>query len=98
MSGLPRRRWAGLNRGAVAAFLGDLRVFGRQTHPSQTLLQGVQDDELGEVEVLLRGFSKYPLHGSNGPRKGHMVSGEPARNAQERRQPVIVASLSQHLF
>lgn len=31
------------------------------THPSQALLQGVQDDELGEVEVLLRGFSKYPL-------------------------------------
>lgn len=24
-----------------------------QTHPSQALLQGVQDDELGEVEVLL---------------------------------------------
>lgn len=33
--------------------LGDLWVFGRQTHPGQTLLQGVQDDELGEVEVLL---------------------------------------------
>lgn len=32
-----------------------------RTHPSQALLQGVQDDELGEVEVLLRSFSKYPL-------------------------------------
>lgn len=31
------------------------------THPRQALLQCVQDDELGEVEVLLRSFSKYPL-------------------------------------
>lgn len=48
-----------------------LWVFGRRTHPSQTLLQGVQDDELGEVEVLLGGFAKYPLHDNH--RKGHTV-------------------------
>lgn len=36
-------------------------VLEERTHPGQALLQGVQDDELGEVEVLLRSFSKYSL-------------------------------------
>lgn len=49
------------SRVQVTSCFCELGLFGRQTHPSQALLQGVQDDELGEVEVLLRGFSKYPL-------------------------------------
>lgn len=43
------------------------------THPSQALLKGVQDDELREVEVLLRCFSKYPLQRQ--PRPKHQSSG-----------------------
>lgn len=44
-----------------------------ETHPSQALLKGVQDDELGEVEVLLRSFSKYPLRRQSHPK--HHTSG-----------------------
>lgn len=84
---VPTRLWAGPNhagkrrgRSFVLVFFsffdgGGLPV--SETHPSQALLQGVQDDELGEVEVLLRGFSKYPLQGR---------IGETGRS----RQPVLV--------